>query len=243
MKPSETPAEIRAFCSECGTRLDVGARFCHQCGVPVAGGGGGRSGAARSATAPGGVPRVVAWSVPALAIFALLVIILAKAGSTDVPPTAGAPGGTPLGMGRAPDISSLSPQERADRLFNRVMRLVSEGHADSAAFFGPMALGAFEALTPHTAHVRYDMGLVALVTKQVDLATAQADTILAERPTHLLGLALAARAADARGDAGAAAGFRRRLVAAEAAERKVALEEYTAHDADIREAVGLARGP
>jgi hypothetical protein len=185
---------------------------------------------------------MVAWSVPALAVFALLVIVLAKAASSDAPATANAAGGTPLAMGRAPDISSLSPQERADRLFNRVMRLVSEGHADSAAFFGPMALGAFEALVPPTAHVRYDMGLVALVTRQVDLATAQADTILAERPTHLLGLALAARAADARGDASAAAGFRRRLIAAETAERRAALEEYTAHDADIREAVGLARG-
>ena len=249
MKPSETPAEIRAFCSECGTRLDVGARFCHQCGVPVAGGGagGGRGVAARpvaaTVAATGGVPRMVAWSVPALAVFALLVIVLAKAASSDAPATANTAGGTPLAMGRAPDISSLSPQERADRLFNRVMRLVSEGHADSAAFFGPMALGAFEALTPPTAHVRYDMGLVALVTKQVDLAAAQADTILAERPTHLLGLALAARAADARGDASAAAGFRRRLIAAEAAERRAALEEYTAHDADIREAVGLAKRP
>ena len=244
MKPTDTPAEIRAFCSECGTRLDVGARFCHQCGVPVAGGGGGgaRGGAARPAATVGGVPRLVAWSVPALTIFALVVVVLAKASSSDAPATAGATGGMPLGTARAPDISSLSPQERADRLFNRVMRLVSEGHVDSAAFFGPMALGAFEALTPHTAHVRYDMGLVALVTKQVDLAAAQADTILKERPTHLLGLALAARAADARGDKSAAAGFRRRLVAAEATERQAALEEYTAHDADIREAVGLARG-
>ena len=244
MNPAETSAETRAFCSECGTRLDVGARFCHNCGVPVAGGGGGagRVGVSRTVTAGGGMPRMVAWAVPALAVFALLVIVLAKAASSDAPAATSAAGGMPLGAGRAPDISSLSPQERADRLFNRVMRLVSEGHADSAAFFGPMALGAFQALTPATAHVRYDMGLVALVTKQVDLAKAQADTILAERATHLLGLALAARAAEARGDTGAATGFRRRLVAAEAAERRAALEEYTAHDADIREAVGLARG-
>ena len=115
----------------------------------------------------------------------------------------------PLGAGgvvQAPDISSMSPDERADRLFNRVMRLSSEGKADSAAFFGPMALGALEALAPLNAHRRYDMGLVALVSGDVSRATAQGDTILAERPTHLLGLALAARAADARGDATRAAG-------------------------------------
>jgi hypothetical protein len=176
-----------------------------------------------------------------VALTALVVIVLARSGPSGGATASGAPV-TPLAASRAPDISSLTPQERADRLFNRVMRLVSEGHVDSAAFFGPMALGAFDALAPHTAHARYDMGLIALVTKQIDLAAAQADTILAQRPTHLLGLALAARAADARGDAGAAASFRRRLIAAEPAERRAALEEYTAHDADIREAVGLARG-
>jgi hypothetical protein len=89
--------------------------------------------------------------------------------------------------------------------------------------------------------VRYDMGLVALVTGNVAVAKAQADTILAERATHLLGLSLAARVADARGDAAAAAAYRRRLAGAEAAERKAALPEYTDHDADIREAIDLAR--
>lgn len=137
----------------------------------------------------------------------------------------------------------MSPEERADRLFNRVMRLSSEGKADSAAFFGPMALGAIMALAPLDAHRRYDTGLVALVTGDVVTATAQGDTILAQRSTHLLGLALAARAADARGDAAASKGFRRRLLAAEAAERARALQEYTDHGSDILTAIELARKP
>ena len=135
----------------------------------------------------------------------------------------------------------MSPEERADRLFNRVMRLASEGKADSAAFFGPMALGALEALRPLNAHRRYDVGVVSLVTGDVASAKAQADTILAQRATHLLGLALAARAADARGDVAASKNFRRRLLAAESAERASALPEYTDHNADIRAAVDLAR--
>ena len=135
----------------------------------------------------------------------------------------------------------MSPEERADRLFNRVMRLSSEGEADSAALFAPMALGALEALAPLNAHRRYDMGVVALVSGDVSRAAAQADTILAQRPTHLLGLALAARAADARGSAAAAKNFRRRLLAAESTERVSALPEYADHDADIRAAVELAR--
>jgi len=121
------------------------------------------------------------------------------------------------------------------------MRLSSEGKADSAAFFGPMALSALEALRPLNAHQRYDIGLVALVTDGVSTATAQADTILRQRPTHLLGLVLAARAADVRGDTAASKDFRRRLLAAESAERARALPEYTDHDADIRAAIELAR--
>jgi hypothetical protein len=121
------------------------------------------------------------------------------------------------------------------------MRLSSEGKKDSAAFFGPMALGALEALTPLDAHRRYDVGLVALVTGDVSSATAQGDTILAQQPTHLLGLALAARAADARGDAAASRSFRRRLLAAEPAEKTRNLPEYTAHAADISTALEQAR--
>jgi hypothetical protein len=179
--------------------------------------------------------------VPGLAIAALIVLSIIRAGSAG--DSGEAAPGMPLGTmaGSAPDISSMSPEERADRLFNRVMRLSSEGKADSAAFFASMAMGALEALTPLNAHRRYDVGLVALVTGNSRGATAQADTILSQHRSHLLGLALAARAADARGDAAAASGFRRRLLAAEAAERDRALPEYTDHDADIRAAVALAR--
>lgn len=153
------------------------------------------------------------------------------------------PGGTiPLGAGamRAPDISAMSPRERADRLFNRVMLLSTQGKMDSIAFFAPMAISAFEALAPLDAHLRYDLGLVALVMGDASRARTEAEAILAGQPTHLLGLLLAARAANARGDATAEAEIRRRLVAAEPAERARALPEYADHDADIRAAVGSA---
>ena len=43
------------------------------------------------------------------------------------------------GAGRAPDLSQMSPRDIADRLFDRVMRLSSEGKVDSAQFFATMA--------------------------------------------------------------------------------------------------------
>ena len=233
---TETPSPKRRYCSECGTLLNVDALFCHECGSPLAG----RRGAARAAAGVG-VGGAWRWGVPAVGVLLLVLLMVTKYGSRE--PSDASNGAVPLAMGggQAPDISTMSPEERADRLFNRVMRLSSEGKADSVSFFASMAMGAIEALTPLDAHRRYDLGLIALVSGDASRARAQADTILAARPTHLLGLSLAARSADARGNAAAAREFRRRLLAAEASERTRALTEYTDHEADVRAAVELAR--
>jgi hypothetical protein len=228
------PAAKPRFCSDCGTQLNADALFCHRCGSPIQ---------ERSSTAASGPGSSKAswWAVPALAIFALGVLVVvqrdSRASGSD------AAGAVPLGAGPlgTTDISSMSPEERADRLFNRVMRYESEGKKDSATFFAPMALASIEALVPLNAHRRYDLGLVALAAGDVPRARAQGDTILAQRPTHLLGLMLAARVADARGDTTAGKNFRRRLLAAEPAERAAALAEYADHDTDIRAALELAR--
>jgi hypothetical protein len=135
----------------------------------------------------------------------------------------------------------MSPEERADRLFNRVMSLWSEGKRDSAQFFAPMAMTAIGSLSPLDAHRRYDLGLVSLVAGDNATAKAQSDTILKGRPQHLLGLLLAARAADARGDSSVAREMRARLVSSEKSERASGLPEYTDHDADLRGAIEEAR--
>lgn len=239
MTSAKTPTSKPKFCSACGTRLLPDALFCHECGATI---DGQRRADARvyADAVAGGTTTAVRWGVPALAILAVVLLSVWTAGSRG---SADTTGGVPLGTrsGVAPDLSSMSPEEQADRLFNRVMRLSSEGKADSAAFFAGMALGALESLQPLDAHRRYDMGLVALVAGDAARAQAQADTILARRTTHLLGLSLAARAADARGDVAAARAFRRRLLAAESTERAQGLQEYADHDADIRAAVELAR--
>lgn len=186
--------------------------------------------------------KAMRWAVPVIAFLALLALSVVqytkRASSTDAP-TGGMP--TAAGVVRAPDISSMSPQERADRLFNRVMTAATEGKMDSAAFFAPMALAAMDALGPADAHRRYDMGLVALVSGMNQVASAQADSILSERRTHLLGLSLAARAAEARADRAKAADFRRRILAAEKAELASALPEYKDHDTDVVAAIAAAR--
>jgi hypothetical protein len=226
-----------AFCSACGARLVADARFCHGCGSEV---GSAVAAPAAAPRAPGARAINRRWVLP-IGIIAAVGIVSIFAfrmqGAVTVDPEQPLAGG---GMMRAPDISSMSPQERADRLFNRVMQLWSEGKPDSAAFFAPMALSALGDLRPVTAHVRYDMGLVALVGGDAARARTEADAILAERPTHLLGLSLAARAADARGDDGAARSYRQRMLAAEGQEWAAGLQEYQDHEMDLRDALSAA---
>ena len=142
---------------------------------------------------------------------------------------------------RAPDISNLSPRERADRLFDRIMRLSSEGKTDSVQFFAPMAMSVYQTLGPLDADLRYDFGRIAETAGAVEVARAQADTILRSDSTHLLGLVLGMRAAQLRGDSTSARGFSRRLLAAEPTESAKQLPEYQRHQGDILDALAEAR--
>jgi hypothetical protein len=142
---------------------------------------------------------------------------------------------------RAPDISSLSPQERADRLYNRVMLLASQGKVDSVMFFAPMALTAYQMLSPLNADQRYDMGRIGEVAGALPLAKAQADTILMQNPNHLLGLILEARLATLARDTSQVHSFERRLMAAQKAELAKKREEYSRHQDDIVNALQQAR--
>jgi hypothetical protein len=117
------------------------------------------------------------------------------------------------------------------------MRYATEGKADSAAMFAPMAILAYERIGPADAHARYDMGTISAVTGDIPTAIAQADTILKAQPNHLLGLLLAARAADAGKNVAGAAQFRARFAAALSAERAKNLREYTDHQQEIDAAV------
>lgn len=232
---TSNPSGAKArFCSDCGTQFLPDALFCHNCGAAVDGR------VVAGAPAPTLSP-IFRWGVPVAAIGALIALTFFRLGAGNS--AAESAPVTPLTAGTmsAPDISSMSPAQRADRLFNRVMSLSSEGKTDSAAFFAPMAIAAFEALAPLNAHTRYDLGLVALVSGDAGRAAAQSDSILLERPTHLLGLVLAVRVADARGDSAAGRAARQRLLGAENAERAAALPEYSDHDADLRAALEQAR--
>jgi tetratricopeptide (TPR) repeat protein len=93
----------------------------------------------------------------------------------------------------------MSPQERANRLFNRVMILAEAGKQDSVRFFLPMALGAYSQL-PRDADAHYHVGLLQLAGGAVAAALAQADTIQRSDPTHLFIYVLRAHAYQQQGN-------------------------------------------
>lgn len=240
-----TPLESSG-CAECGRPLSATAKFCTHCGTPTG---------ARRAPAPA-TNRVLIWTVPGVALLALVAFLIGqrvtRGSAPEVEagpaapsgPMASAPfaGGAAAGA-RAPDISSMTPDERASRLFDRVMRYGEEGKIDSARIFAPMAIQAYEMMGPLDAHRRYDVGMIAVVSGSADVARAQADTILKQNPTHLLGLVLAMKAAALRQDATARAGFEKRFRVAEPTERAKALPEYTDHKADLDNALKAAKAP
>ncbi|HET6701638.1 MAG TPA: zinc ribbon domain-containing protein [Gemmatimonadaceae bacterium] len=225
-----------AACRACSSPLTPGARFCHRCGAPV--------GVEGTRPSPDAGPTALPWIVASIALVALIALVAAQrfgSSSDELPRTS--LGEAPIGqsMGSAPDISQLTPREQADRLYARIMALNERGRTDSIQFFAQMAIPAYQMVQPLDLDARYAMGRIAEVAGLPDFARAQADTILRAEPNHLLGLVLAIRAARRAGNETAAAGFERRLIAAEPAERRRNRPEYERHRAEIDAALDVAR--
>lgn len=228
------------FCASCGASLDAAARFCHRCGTAA---DGSSTAAPRATAAPRSAGSLLPWTIAGIAVLSLVAFIAGQ-NFRKAPPTAPAPnapfaGGAP---GRAPDISQMGPEERADRLFQRVMTYVAEGKADSVQFFSPMAIQSMLALAPLDAHRRYDLGLLGMVSGDAAMARAQADSILMTAPDHLLGLILAMRTAGMQLDTLTKQRHAGRLAAVVDRERAKNLTEYIDHGPDIDAALREARG-
>jgi len=123
----------------------------------------------------------------------------------------------------------MSPEERATRLYNRVMTLHAAGKTDSAEFFLPMALQAYAMLPSLDVDARYHIGVLELAGGDPASALAQADTIRRAAPTHLFGFMLRARALESRKDAAGSRQAYRDFLKNEAAERARQRPEYADH--------------
>ena len=238
-------------CTHCRAPLSPQARFCHRCGQPAAGSA--PAGAAPAGTAPAAASRTP-WLVAAGVIALLLGTIIYKVWS-DAPTPAGAPvmanagnagnaaggPGVPGPTGPAPDISNMSPRERFDRLFNRVMEAAERGDTATVFTFTPMALGAYAQLDTIDADARYHAAVLQMQIGEFAPALALADTILAEQPGHLFGYVVRGTVARFRNDAAALDRAHREFQANDARETAAKRVEYLEHKPILDEFRSQAR--
>src|SRR5256885_2770635 len=100
------------ICPACGTAVPPTARFCHKCGANL-----------KVGHAAAGWRAGLPWGIAGAAVGALLTVLVMRAGGEAPPPSGDSVS--------PPDISQMSPEERASRLFNRVMILAQSGKQDS----------------------------------------------------------------------------------------------------------------
>lgn len=206
-------------CHACGSALTPGVRFCHKCGAAVGG-------------VQGGWRIGLPWGIAGFAVGALVTVLITRATDAAAPappivPALTAPAGAP------PDISQMSPEERARRLFDRVVSLAERGVQDSVQFFMPMALGAYAQLPSLDLDGHYDLGVLHLAGNEPAGALAEADTILDSVPTHLYGLMLRAQGLIEKGDSVGARKAYRAFLANERVELGRKRPEYAEHSATL----------
>src|SRR5437762_9735697 len=96
-------------CHACGAALTSTARFCHKCGAQVPGG--------QASGWRAGLP----WSVAGAALGALLTVVALRLGGSSGDGSREARDeNAPASRLSPPDISQMSPEDYASRLYNRV---------------------------------------------------------------------------------------------------------------------------
>jgi hypothetical protein len=161
----------------------------------------------------------------------LVAVIAFQAGRSGAPqagsPTAGAEaGGAGGGM---PDLASMSPREQADRLFNRVMTAHEQGDQGSVDLFKPMAIQAYGMLGTLDPDAHYHVGVMQVVTGEVDDARARADSIEALVAGHLFAFMLRHSAARMENNEAAAREAYRGFLANYDGETAAGRQEYADH--------------
>lgn len=156
-------------------------------------------------------------------------------------PSMGNAGNAPSGLAtRAPDISSMSPRERFDRLFLRVAESQS---SDTILMFAPMALGAYQQLDQVDTDARFHAAIVHLLVGEFAAAKALADTIAKLEPTHLFAHVIRGEAAEQERDSTALASSYRSFLSGFDAEMKAGRREYQEHQPILEQFKARAQAP
>ena len=117
----------------------------------------------------------------------------------------------------------MSPAERFDRLYRRIITAAQTGDQATVTGFMPMAISAFAMLDTVTVDARYHMAMLHLHVGNLTAAAAQGDSVKQSDADHLFGWVITA----------AVARWNKDDKARDAAYRKV-LERYDAEMAKRR---------
>jgi len=187
------------------------------------------------------IQTIVPWIALGISLVALVIALFALLRGGDGKPQAvsvqapmfdaGTTGALP--PGHPPDLSTMTPREAADRLFNRVMAASESGNMAEAQRFVPMAISAYQNLGTLDNDARYHVALLELTAGNVKGAREQADQILRAVPNHLLGIMLEYKLAARAGNANAAMQANKKFLAAYSTEMAAGRPEYAEHQTAI----------
>lgn len=216
-------------CPDCGA--ESAGRFCNNCGKALE----------RTAKASLNVPWVVA-AAAAGGLLVLLIVVLARQqprssadASAQQGPFSSSAAGTP------PDISNLTPRERFDRLYNRVMAAAEKGDQATVSQFTPMATMAYSQLDTVDPDARFHLALLSLHTGDPAAVEALADTILQQVPGHLFAYMIRGTQARFTGDSVALKQAYADFLGHYSAEMATARPEYADHKRSVDDFATAAR--
>jgi hypothetical protein len=129
----------------------------------------------------------------------------------------------------------MTPDERYDRLYNRIMQASERGDSAEVERFTPMALGAYGQLDRINVDARYHAAVLHLQVGDFAAARALADTILAESPAHLFGFIVRGEAAKLQENPRTRAQAQRDFLAHYNAEMGAKRVEYLEHRPVVEE--------
>ena len=240
------------FCNECGARL--GSKVAAPRGAEPTGSqpgrtassapGRGRAGTGRATpprTAPASEPapstsNAVWWAGGAIMVVVTLFMAVPLLTGGEEAPTPTAPFASGGGAGAGPgavDLSSMTPRQAADRLFDRVMRAASANNDAEVSMFLPMAIQAYDMLGTKDADAYYHQSLLQLTGTNNEAALEAARQGLELHEDHLLNLYAAGSAALALEDTALARQYLERLLAVYDQEMASGNLDYEAHAAQM----------
>ncbi len=172
----------------------------------------------------------LAWWMAGALLLGLILVIAYPVNGPGRPAEPAPVAAGPVAGAAGVDLSSMTPREAADRLFNRVMTAVAADDSTEVVSFLPMAIRALELAEPLDTDGKFHLVLLRLTGQFNAEALEGAEEILSEQPNHLLGLAMAGDASLALGDSASARTYYGRWLDAYETETLKDLLEYRDHE-------------